>query len=414
MTTNNPTSVVPNSYDEYAKQQISKLVSQGKTVGKDLWVGTDKYGTTHWSTSSPDALKTYIDTYNAGNGSYTTKDGTDFTLVQTGKDAKGNPTYGTVNTTLYNIQNAYDQNANNTRAEYSANDALYKSNLELANKQAQANYDASAKQYYTQYMQNQRKLKEQASRMGLTGGASEMASLGVVNNYASNYAANEGGRNAALNQNQMDYNNRVAANHENMANALAAIYAQRASDESGFYNSAQKQAWDVANMKTQSDLNMEEYRDKLQADSDQQRKDAQAKQKRDAATMKDMRAYIKKHPNASVFMYIDPTTGDLGWTTSKSKAYLLNGKQIGSNMSLPEITQLLMTEAGYDYSNYYGAKYSNNGTSASRPKYVKTPSKKKGSSKDKNKPKGKSGNTKKTPKNNKPKDDKNIKFTMDM
>ena len=172
-------------------------------------------------------------------------------------------------------------------------------------------------------------------------------------------------------------------------------------------------------MKTQSDLNMAEYRDRLQADSDQQRKDAQAKQKRDAATMKDMRAYIKKRPNASVFMYIDPTTGDLGWTTSKSKAYLLNGKQIGSNMSLPEITQLLMTEAGYDYSNYYGAKYKN-GTSASRPNYVKTPSKKKGSSKDKNKPKGKSGNTKKTPKtnkpkkNNKPKDDKNIKFTMDM
>ena len=311
MATNNANSVVPNSYDEYAKQQISKLVSQGKTVGKDLWVGTDKYGTTHWSTSSPNALQRYIDTYNAGNGSYTTKDGTDFTLVQTGKDTNGNPTYGTVNTTLYNIQNAYNNNANNTRAEYSANDALYKSNLELANKQAQANYDASAKQYYTQYMQNQRKLKEQASRMGLTGGASEMASLGVVNNYASNYAANEGSRNAALNQNQMDYNNRVAANHESMANALANIYAQRASDESGFYNSAQKQAWDVANMKTQSDLNMAEYRDKLQADSDQQRKDAQAKQQRDAATMKDMRAYIKNHPNASVFMYIDPATGDL-------------------------------------------------------------------------------------------------------
>ena len=260
MATTNTSSVVPNSYDEYAKQQISKLVSQGKTVGKDLWVGTDKYGTTHWSTSSPDALKKYIDTYNAGNGSYTTKDGTDFTLVQTGKDAKGNPTYGTVNTTLYNIQNAYDQNANNTRAEYSANDALYKKNLELANKQAQANYDASAKQYYSQYMQNQKKLQQQASQLGLTGGASETARLGVVNNYATNYATNEGNRNNTLNQNQMDYNNRVAANHENMANALAAIYAQRASDESGFYNSAQQQAYNRANMDKQLELDKNLYK----------------------------------------------------------------------------------------------------------------------------------------------------------
>lgn len=344
MTTNNPTSVVPNSYDEYAKQQISKLVSQGKKVGKDLWVGTDKYGTTHWSTSSPDALKKYIDTYNAGNGSYTTKDGTDFTLVQTGKDEKGNPTYGTVNTTLYNIRNAYDNNANNTRAEYSANDALYKSNLELANKQAQANYDASAKQYYTQYMQNQRKLKEQASRMGLTGGASEMASLGVVNNYASNYAANEGSRNAALNQNQMDYNNRVAQNHESMANALANIYAQRASDESGFYNSAQQQAWDVANMKTQSDLETKAYQDKLAADSAQARKDAEALSAKNTSTYRDLKKAIKNHPKTSYYIYYN-SNGELKYTPSKSIALANGGVKYGSGMTLADMADIRKSKA---------------------------------------------------------------------
>ena len=351
MTTNNTTSVVPNSYDEYAKQQISKLVSQGKTVGKDLWVGTDKYGTTHWSTSSPNALKRYIDTYNAGNGSYTTKDGTDFTLVQTGKDENGNPTYGTVNTTLYNIRNAYDQNANNTRAEYSANDALYKSNLELANKQAQANYDASAKQYYTQYMQNQRKLKEQASRMGLTGGASEMASLGVVNNYASNYAANEGSRNAALNQNQMDYNNRVAANHENMANTLANIYSQRASDESGFYNSAQKQAWDVANMKTQSDLNKAEYRDKLKADSEQNQADLKALEKNNSKVLKTIRNLVRKNPKKSYYVFIN--NGKLKYVTDPSIAALYGGIKYGSKMSIADIVELTKTEKEYQLRNKY-------------------------------------------------------------
>ena len=352
MATNNTSSVVPNSYDEYAKQQINKLVSQGKTIGKDLWVGKDKYNTTHWSTSSPDALKKYIDTYNAGNGSYTTKDGTDFTLVQTGTDENGNPTYGTVNTTLYNIRNAYDQNANNTRAEYSANDALYKSNLELANKQAQANYDASAKQYYTQYMQNQRKLKEQASRMGLTGGASEMASLGVVNNYASNYAANEGGRNAALNQNQMDYNNRVAANHESMANALAQIYSQRASDESGFYNSAQKQAWDVANMKTQSDLETKAYQDKLAADSAQAKKDAAALSKENTRTYKALKAAIKKHPKTTYYIYYN-SNGYLKYTPSASIAAANGGIKYGSKMSIADVNELYKTRKNYKYRKMY-------------------------------------------------------------
>lgn len=346
MTTNNTPSVVPNSYDEYAKQQINKLVSQGKTIGKDLWVGKDKYNTTHWSTSSPDALKKYIDTYNAGNGSYTTKDGTDFTLVQTGKDAKGNPTYGTVNTTLYNIQNAYDQNANNTRAEYSANDALYKDNLELANKQAQANYDASAKQYYSQYMQNQKKLQQQASQLGLTGGASETARLGVVNNYATNYATNEGNRNNTLNQNQMDYNNRVAANHENMANALAAIYAQRASDESGFYNSAQKQAWDVANMKTQSDLETKAYKDKLAADRENTKLVA------DEVAKANRKAITRINKNKTKYVYVD-ANGYVRGTNSRSLAYQMGGMERGKTLTLADVNELYKTRKNYQYRKMY-------------------------------------------------------------
>lgn len=352
MATNNANSVVPNSYDEYAKQQISKLVSKGKTVGKDLWVGKDKYGTTHWSTSSPDALKTYIDTYNAGNGSYTTKDGTDFTLVQTGKDANGNPTYGTVNTTLYNIQNAYNNNANNTRAEYSANDDLYKQNLTLANNAANANYDASAKQYYSQYMQNQKKLQQQASQLGLTGGASETARLGVVNNYATNYATNEGNRNATLNQNQMDYNNRVAANHENMANALAAIYAQRASDESGFYNSAQQQAWNVANMKTQSDLETQAYKDKLAADSAQAQKDAKALSANNNKVYKALKAAVKKHPKTSYYIYYN-SKGELKYTPSASIAAANGGIKYGSKMSIADVNELYKTRKNYQYRKMY-------------------------------------------------------------
>ena len=195
-------------------------------------------------------------------------------------------------------------------------------------------------------MQNQRKLKEQASRMGLTGGASEMASLGVVNNYASNYAANEGGRNAALNQNQMDYNNRVAANHESMANALANIYAQRASDESGFYNSAQKQAWDVANMKTQSDLETKAYKDKLAADRENTKLVA------DEVAKANRKAIARINKNKTKYVYVD-ANGYVRGTNSRSLAYQMGGMERGKSLTLADVNELYKTRKNYQYQNMY-------------------------------------------------------------
>ena len=339
------------TYSDYIDSIVSQLASQGKVEGKDYWVGTDDFGQKHYSAVSKDALQNYLNTYNAGNGAYRTKDGTDYTLIQNGTDKNGKPTYTTVNTSLYNIQQAYDNNAKNTRAEYAANDSLYQANLDLANKQTQANYDASAKQYYTQYMQNQRKLKEQASRMGLTCGASEMASLGVVNNYASNYANNEGGRNNALMQNQMDYNNRVAQNHENMANALANIYAQRASDESNFYNAAQQQAYTVANKEKDAQIDVDTYKQKLAADSAQEQADLKALEKNNSKVLKTIRNLVSKNPKKDYYVFIN--NGKLKYVTDPSIAALYGGIKFGSKMSIADIVELSKTEKEYQIRNKY-------------------------------------------------------------
>lgn len=63
-----------------------------------------------------------------------------------------------------------------------------------ARTQVNSNYDNTQRQNYVQYMQNQKELPEQLSRMGVTGGASETSALRARTNYENNFNNTERSR----------------------------------------------------------------------------------------------------------------------------------------------------------------------------------------------------------------------------
>lgn len=65
---------------------------------------------------------------------------------------------------------------------------------ERARAQVNSNFDNTQRQNYVQYMQNQRELPEQLSRMGVTGGASETSALRARTNYENNFNNTERSR----------------------------------------------------------------------------------------------------------------------------------------------------------------------------------------------------------------------------
>lgn len=94
--------------------------------------------------------------------------------------------------------------------------------------QTNRQYNNAAKNYYAQYRINQNKLPEQLSNLGVTGGASETAQLGLMNQYSGNLYNNEQGRANALNQGNMQYDQMVADNSAKIANQLASTYLSMA------------------------------------------------------------------------------------------------------------------------------------------------------------------------------------------
>lgn len=85
-------------------------------------------------------------------------------------------------------------------------------------------YNDNANAYYQMYKQNQNKLPENLSRLGINGGASETAALGLLNNYASNLYNNESARANALNEGNMKYNQMIADNSVQLSKQLADMY----------------------------------------------------------------------------------------------------------------------------------------------------------------------------------------------
>lgn len=95
-------------------------------------------------------------------------------------------------------------------------------------------YNDAARNYYSQYMQNQKALPERLSNLGVTGGATESALLKLMNQYSGNLYQNQSARANALNNINMQYDQQIANNSKTIAQQLAETYlslAQQARDE---------------------------------------------------------------------------------------------------------------------------------------------------------------------------------------
>lgn len=120
-----------------------------------------------------------------------------------------------------------------------AADAYYQAML--ANKNAiNANYDDSARDYYTLYRTQEAELPEALSRAGVTGGASESAQLDLMNAYANNLRLNESNRNGKLYDNEADYQEKIASNSANLAKQMAEAYYNSAQNELAYQREQQE------------------------------------------------------------------------------------------------------------------------------------------------------------------------------
>lgn len=85
-------------------------------------------------------------------------------------------------------------------------------------------YNDNARSYYQMYKQNQNRLGENLSRLGINGGASETAALNQLNNYSGNIYNNQQAKSNALDNINSEYDRIIAQNSADIASKLADMY----------------------------------------------------------------------------------------------------------------------------------------------------------------------------------------------
>ena len=90
--------------------------------------------------------------------------------------------------------------------------------------QANRQYNDNARNYYQMYKQNQSRLGENLSRLGINGGASETAATSLLNNYSGNIYNNSQAKANAINDINMQYDQLIAKNSAEIAGQLANMY----------------------------------------------------------------------------------------------------------------------------------------------------------------------------------------------
>lgn len=314
---------LPASYADYGTWNdsmdatVQAYINGGKKLNESIWTGVDKYGQSHYSVTSKAALDNVINNYNTADPSklqYTRKDNTQYVL-QPSYDEKGNITgYSTIQKGLYDLNNV---NADNTKAvediwktaktetesAYSGLDAKAKAMYDTANSITNGNYDATANDIYLQYRQNQKKLNEQMSKMGMTGGASETAQIGQLNTYSKNYAGNEGQRNSALQGNLQEYNTNLYNNARSLADALVSVAQNKANAMNSNaennasslrdYYSERRSVSDTAERdRTQQNYSLKQIEAQAKASADADLRVYKAKQKYDAKVIADNKSKV--------------------------------------------------------------------------------------------------------------------------
>ena len=127
---------------------------------------------------------------------------------------------------LQNVDKSIGKLYQNTANLIQGNGAnqYYDSAQKSAQQQINRQYNDNARGYYQMYKQNQARLGENLSRLGVTGGASETATTNLLNNYGTNIYNNQSARSNALTGVQTQYDQLRAQNSINIANRLADIY----------------------------------------------------------------------------------------------------------------------------------------------------------------------------------------------
>lgn len=142
---------------------------------------------------------------------------------------------GGTNWTSSNSKTPYTDVYNNYAKYAKASRDAYVNGLnsQLKTDQATTNstYNNNARQYYIQNMQAQKNLPSQLAKNGVTGGASESATIRMNNAYGNNLATNESGRASALNNLQTTYNSNVANYDADYKSDLASAYKTSAENQ---------------------------------------------------------------------------------------------------------------------------------------------------------------------------------------
>lgn len=134
--------------------------------------------------------------------------------------AKKNP-YADSKTPYIDMYKDYEKKQNKISKAYRKQ---IRADRKAALNASNAEYDASAKQNYINYMQARKNLPSELNSLGIRGGASESSLIRLGSNYGTNVANNAASRNQALAGIRQTYADKLAAYREETGNKLAQAY----------------------------------------------------------------------------------------------------------------------------------------------------------------------------------------------
>lgn len=229
--------VVPNR-----TQSVQPVSDANSAVGFSVYPDAKK-NTTSDPTSNLGA--TYGNPYKTGTPlEYNTYTFTQQNPLQIGDDGLDDNTR--------NILTGYEQRLNNN-GYLQALESARKNTLDATNK----SYNDNARNYYQMYMTNQAKMPENLSRLGVTGGASETAQLGLMNNYSGNLYNNESQRAQTTANLNAQYDQLVADYSKDLAQQLANAYYDTA-------NTLQNRGWQIEDYNNQGVNEQNKYNTEIQ------------------------------------------------------------------------------------------------------------------------------------------------------
>ena len=131
---------------------------------------------------------------------------------------------------------AYAQYSADRNKQFKTARSNLKNTLAANNRNTTANYDASARQAYIDYMQKQKALPTQLAQLGVNGGASESGQMNLLTNYSNIRGANEQQRAAELATNKQNYDDALFNLKQERDSDLMEAYQTAYNNQQNEYN----------------------------------------------------------------------------------------------------------------------------------------------------------------------------------